>query len=454
MGQSSKMRPQLLRSVAIIRRRVGHGVSVSVIAVALVMSGFQAAAGQQAGEEHAAWPDALVMANRSRVTSAKDFEERRRPELLRLFAENVYGKTPEDTVEVRRTVTSVDRSALGGLAVRKQVTLEFTAHKETRDLHLLLYLPAKASGPVPVFVGLNFDGNVTVSKDEGIALNDEWVPDPAEADVQLGTELKGHFLQKATEEERGKNESRWPLEMILHAGFGVATVYAGDIEPDMAVGIGYGVRPLFFKGDQYLPAANDWGAIGAWAWGLSRIADYLETDPAVNTEEMIVIGRSRLGKTALWAGAQDKRFAMVISNESGKGGASLSHRGVEESIAHLNLAFPYWFSANYHHFTGEQQKLPVDGHLLLSLIAPRPLFVGSAQDDPYSDPQGEFLSVAAASEVYALYGETGVSADAKVELDKPLGNELRYYMRLGGHDMRAEDWKQYIAWAEEMLKKK
>ncbi|MDE3200314.1 MAG: acetylxylan esterase [Acidobacteriota bacterium] len=402
----------------------------------------------------ATWPDALTMANGARATSAQEFEAERRPELLNLFAENVYGKSPQEKLPMKSTVTSVDRDALGGLAVRKQVELLFSANGITRALHVLEYLPAKANGPAPVFVGLNFDGNWTVSKDAGIALTDEWTVDPALAKVRLSTELKGHFRQRATENERGKNASRWPLEMILRAGFGVATVYAGDIEPDMVTGIGYGVRPLFFKGDQYLPAADDWGAIGAWAWGLSRVADYLETDPAVNAKEMIVIGHSRLGKTALWAGAQDKRFAMVISNESGKGGASLSHRGVEESIAHLNIAFPYWFSANYHHYTGRQEKLPVDGHLLLALIAPRPLFVGSAQEDPYSDPHGEYLSTAAASEVYALYGEKGPSFDDQVELDKPVGNELRYYMRPGGHDMKAEDWKQYIAWAEEMLKKK
>jgi (4-O-methyl)-D-glucuronate---lignin esterase len=435
------------------RRDGGAGLAMVVVLLGCGLTAHGASA-QQDAEKGAAWPDALTMADGIKVTSARRFEEQRRPELLQLFAENVYGKTPQRKLPMRTTVTSVDRNALEGLAVRKQVTLSFSANGLTRDLHVLEYLPAKASGPVPVFVGLNFDGNWTVSKDPGIDLTDEWVADPDESQVRLGTELKGHIRQKATEEERGKNASRWPLEMILRAGFGVATAYAGDIEPDMAAGIGYGVRPLFFKGDEYLPAADDWGAIGAWAWGLSRIVDYLETDPAVNMKEIIGIGHSRLGKTALWAGAQDKRFAMVISNESGKGGASLSHRGVEESIAHLNIAFPYWFCANYHHYTGEQQELPVDGHLLLSLIAPRPLFVGSAQYDPYSDPRGEFLSAAAASEVYALYGETGPSADAKVELGKPLGNELRYYMRPGGHDLKEQDWTQYIAWVEAMVKRK
>ncbi|HSM79244.1 MAG TPA: hypothetical protein VLT57_16510, partial [Bryobacteraceae bacterium] len=323
----------------------------STALLGVMLAGMQAGvlAAQDAAERAAAWPDPLVGLDGSHVTSAKEFEATRRGEIMRLYEENQFGKTPTGNVAMKATVTSEDQHALNGLAVRKQVTLTFTGNGMTRAVHVLEYLPARASGPVPVFVGLNFDGNWTVSGDPGIDLTDEWVPDPEEDHVPVAKEMKVHFRRHATEAARGKNASRWQVETIVRAGFGLVTAYGGDIEPDFATGIGYGVRPLLFEKGQYIPAADEWGTIGAWAWGLSRIVDYLETDPAVNGKEIIGFGHSRFGKTMLWAGAQDKRFAMVISNESGKGGASLSHRGVEESIAHLNISFPHWFCANYHH---------------------------------------------------------------------------------------------------------
>jgi hypothetical protein len=403
------------------------------------------------GKRGAAWPDLLVLRDGSRVRNAQRFTERRRPEILDDLAENVYGRTPQTAVPMQAKVTSVDELALGGIALRKQVTITLGSSPNKRALHLLLYLPSGATKPVPVFVGLNFNGNQTVSTDPGIDLNEVWVPDPALASTPIAKELAGHIRRPATKDSRGTSASEWPIAMILKAGYGLATIYGGDIEPDFAAGIGYGVRPLLFKPGQMIPAADDWGAIGAWAWGMSRAVDYLVTDPGIDGSAIIAIGHSRFGKAALWAAAQDSRFAMVISNESGQGGATLSHRETGEPISHLNIAFPYWFCANYHHFTGRTGQIPVDGHFVLALIAPRPLFVASAQADPFSDPHGEFLSAAAASQVYRLFGEQGVSADAKVELGKPLGKTLRYYVRAGGHDILSEDWQQYIAFANEML---
>ncbi len=398
-----------------------------------------------------AWPDLLVLHDGSRVSDAQQFTAHRRQEILHDLAENVYGRTPATPVPIAMRVTSTDQHALGGAAIRKQITITLGSASSTRELHLLLYLPAGATKPVPVFVGLNFNGNQTVNADPGIDLNDVWLPDPALASTPIAKELGGHIRRRATEASRGANASEWPVVMILKQGYGLATMYGGDIEPDFVAGIGYGIRPLLFKPGQMIPAANEWGAIGAWAWGMSRAVDYLETDPGVDTNAILAIGHSRFGKTALWAGAQDTRFAMVISNESGQGGATLSHRETGEQVSHLNIAFPYWFCANYHHFTGRTDQMPVDGHFVLALIAPRPLFVASAQSDPFSDPRGEFLSVAAASQVYRLFGEEGVSADANVEPGKALGKALRYYVRAGGHAILDEDWRQYIAFANEML---
>jgi hypothetical protein len=398
-----------------------------------------------------AWPDPLVLKSGVRVATAAEFLKVRRPEIFSDFEENVYGRTPAGKVQQEFHVTSVDPHALGGAAVRKQITVTLRAGTVERHIHVLLYLPAAAAGPVPVFVGLNFSGNQSVSKDTGIDVSNVWTADPAVEPIQIPKELKGQLQHPASDSTRGADAGQWQVEEIVHSGYGLATAYAGDIEPDFATGIAYGIRPLFFERGK-AQAADDWGAIGAWAWGMSRIADYLETDAAVNGGQLIALGFSRFGKTALWAGAQDQRFAAVISNESGQGGAGLAHRQGGETITHLNMAFPYWFSANYHHFTGRPEQLPVDGHLLLSLIAPRPLLVASAAGDAVSDPESEFLAAVAATPVYTLFGKEGLPADAAYEVDRVQGNTLRYYVRPGAHDMLLSDWKRFIQFANDAFR--
>ncbi len=398
-----------------------------------------------------AWPALLILENGKPVQNRIEFEQERRPEILRLFEENIYGRTPAATLPVRVVRREVDPSAMHGLARRIQITLAVGPDGE-RTWHLLQYMPAHAHGQVPVFVGLNFDGNQTVDSDPGIDINPIWVPDPALKGLHLAKELCRHVLVTPDESTRGSAASRWQLEQILTRGYGLATIYAGDIEPDFTGGIGYGIRPLFFGRLQSLPAADDWGAIGAWAWGMSRIVDLLSHDPTVDAKGFIAFGFSRFGKTALWAAAQDRRFAAVISNESGQAGATLSHRQRGEPIDHMMLAFPYWFCANYLHYLGRVQDLPVDGHMLLALIAPRPLYVGSAIDDPFSDPKGEFLSAKAVSSVYALYGETGITDSSMPVLEHPVGDVVRYHVRHGGHDVTAYDWEQYLDFADQLIK--
>jgi len=318
--------------------------------------------GNRAQAGAAAWPDPLVTLAGKPVSSIADFNTIRRPELLNDFAENVFGHTPAQKLPMQARVTSEDKSALHGEAIRRQITITIGLAPLTRDLHLLLYLPAKAKGPVPVFVGLNFDGNVSTTTDPGVDLNEVWTPDPELSKVVLLGALKDNFRHRATEASRSSDAGKWPFETIVKAGYGAATLYAGDIEPDFATGIGYGVRPLFFKPGQYMPDLTDWGAIGAWAWGLSRVADYLMTEPAVDAHAIILTGHSRMGKAALWAAAQDQgpvqRFAMVISNESGQGGAALSHREAGETIWHLNVAFPYWFSPAFHVYNANTRLSP------------------------------------------------------------------------------------------------
>lgn len=402
-----------------------------------------------AQEKSAAWPDPLILQNGESVRNADQFTRERRPELLKLFAENLYGFTPKASLKEHFTVDSIDRHALHGLAIRKQITLHLENAENAPEhlVRILLYLPAAPEHPVGVFVGLNFEGNQTVSDDSGVTLNSVWVPDPLLKNLHLAKEQSGHIKQDAAPETRGKATEQWQVEMILKRGYGLATAYGGDLEPDFDGGFSYGMRPLFFQEKQTLPDADSWGAIGAWAWGMSRIVDYLLGDPKIDPNKIIAFGHSRLGKTALWAAAQDERFTAVISNNSGQAGASLSHRKVGESIDHLILAFPYWFCAQYHRYLERVDSLPVDGHLLLALIAPRPLYVASGESDAFSDPVGEFLSAKEASKVYQLFHKGGVTGDLPA-LNTPVGSTLRYHIRTGGHTVTAYDWEQYLNFAD------
>ncbi len=402
---------------------------------------------QQPLPRNSALPDPLVLQSGAPVRNRADFERERRPEILRLFAKNVFGQTPNQMLPVRVIASETDEYALRGLAKRSQMTIAVGVHGE-RIWHLLLYLPALSSGPVPVIVGLNFDGNQTVDADPGIQLNSVWIRDPALSGVPLAKEQSRHILSSPDTSSRGAAAQQWQVEMLLRRGYGLATLYAGEIEPDFIGGIGYGIRPLFFDPAQSLPNATDWGAIGAWAWGMSRIVDVLYADPRIDPDKIIAFGFSRLGKTALWAAAQDKRFAIVFSNESGQAGDTLSRRHKGEPIDHMMLAFPYWFCANYQHFLGKTQDLPLDGHLLLSLIAPRPLYVGSALDDPFSDYEGEFLAAQAVGPVYAFYGKVGLPDVQTPPIGKSIGDTVGFHLRHGGHDVTAFDWEQYLNFAD------
>jgi hypothetical protein len=225
-------------------------------------------------------------------------------------------------------------------------------------------------------------------------------------------------------------------------------MYYGDIEPDFQGGMPLGVRGLYLKPGQAEPAADEWGAIGAWAWGLSRAMDYLETDPGVDAKRVAIVGISRLGKTVLWAGASDPRFAMVIASCSGEGGASLSRRDYGETIKHINRNFPYWFDQNYQKFGDHVDQLPVDAHMLLSLIAPRPLYLSTGDQDKWGDPKGEFLAAVAAEPVYRLLGAQGLGTSDMPAADQPIMHTIGYHMHSGGHGTNPFDWQQYLKFME------
>jgi hypothetical protein len=391
-------------------------------------------------------PDALTLANGKKVTDAKTWQAQRRPELLEIFRSQVYGRRPGRPAEMKFEVTSVDKNALGGKATRKEVAIYFLGKKDGPKTSLLLYTPNNAKGPVPAFLGPNFDGNHSINADPGITLSTQWMRENKE---------KGIVNHRATEKSRGASASRWAVDMILDRGYAVATLYYGDLEPDDKEGWKIdGIRAQYPKPDRKEFAADDWGAIGAWGWGLSRALDYLETDKDINAKQVAVHGHSRLGKTALWAGAEDERFAIVISNDSGEGGAALARRNFGETTERINTSFPHWFCGNYKKYNGKANELPIDQHELIALMAPRPVYVASAEEDTWADPKGEFLSAKHAEPVYALFGKKGLGVAEHPSVNHPVGETIGYHMRTGKHDVTDYDWAQYLNFADKHFKKK
>ncbi len=381
-------------------------------------------------------PEALTAEDGRPIDSAEKWRTIRRPEILALFQEHVYGRAPQVNLATHGVVFEESSDALGGKAKRKQVRIFFSPKPSMgRSMDLLIYLPADAKGPVPLFLGLNFQGNHTVQADPAIRVTSSWVRNRGEITDN-----------RARADQRGAAAGRWPVEEIVGRGYGVATIYYGDIDPDFDDGFQNGVHALFPNHPK-----GEWGSIGAWAWGLSRALDYLETDADVDAARVAVIGHSRLGKTSLWAGARDERFAMVISNDSGCGGAALSRRRIGETVQRINTSFPHWFSDTFVGYNNNENELPVDQHMLLALAAPRPLYVASASEDLWADPRGEFLSAKAAGEVYELLGKKGLPVETQPPVGKAVMTDVGYHVRAGKHDLTLEDWLHYMDFADTHL---
>jgi hypothetical protein len=440
-------------------RSACHGLSCLTVLCAI---GLLALAGQTARAQqpeanydeakvgHYTPLDPLITADGRKVNTSALWFEVRRPELLRLFQTEVYGAVPEPPKPIRATfrVRSEDKQALGGTAVRREVTIAFSDQPDGPRMDLLIYLPktAGASHRVPAFLGLNFAGNHAIHRDPGITLSRQWM---------RNNPGKGITNHRATESSRGADSSSWPVERILARGYALATAYYGDLDPDYDDAFRNGIHPLFYRSGQTRPAAGEWGAIGAWAWGLSRALDYLETAPEVDAKRVVLMGHSRLGKTALWAGAEDPRFAIVIPVQSGCGGAALSRRIFGETVARINTSFPHWFCANFHKFNDHEDRLPVDQHELIALIAPRPVLICSAEEDRWADPKGEFLAALGADSVYRLLGTDGLAA-AHMPIPAPnnlVSSTIGYRIRPGKHEVTTDDWDAFMNFADHHFKR-
>ena len=375
-------------------------------------------------------PDPLTLNNGKPVRDAKTWTEKRRPEIVQMFETQQYGRDPGRPPGESFAVTEQATPALDGKALRKQVTISFSKDESWPKIHLLVYLPAAARKPVPMLLSINFGAVQNAVEDPGITPGQVWDP-------------KTNALVAPPP---GRGFGRLSVQPFLDAGIGVATFYYGDVDPDYASGFSNGIRAKYLKPGQTDRAADDWGSIAAWAWGMSRVEDYFETEKAVDAKRVAVHGVSRLGKTVMWAGAHDQRFAAVIASCSGEGGAALSHRNYGETIAHLTAPtrYPYQFAANYGKYAGFPDSAPMDANMLVALIAPRPVLLQTGSTDNWSDPKGEFLSAVAAEPVYKLFGKQGLGTTTWPAAKQPILHDIAYYMHEGGHGMVPSDWDIYV----------
>jgi hypothetical protein len=376
-------------------------------------------------------PDPLVLDDGAPVRDAQTWFMQRRAQLLRDFQTEIYGRAPgrppSETFDV-----DTDPHARGGRAIRKQVTIHLTDASEAPKITVLIYLPANAPGPVPLFLCLSFYPLHMVDADPGIPLMDGWT----------------HAGTRITAQEAQRNTHPFPVDKLLSRGYGIAVLYYNQIDPDFAGLLHFGVRSIYLTPGQTDVDPDQWGTIGAWAWGAQRAMDYLQTDKAVDGRHIVMMGHSRLGKTAMWTGASDQRFAMVFAGSSGRGGASLARRNFGETIADLGQKYGYQFCGNFRKYGPDPGKFTVDTHELIALIAPRPVYLATASLDLHSDPHGEFLAAVAAGPVFELLGAHGLGTDVMPPLDVPIMHTIAYSCHTGKHEVTAWDWEMALDFAD------
>lgn len=355
-------------------------------------------------------PEVLKTVEGNTVKDKASWEKKRRPEILTLFENHVYGQMPKAFDSLTFVVTNDVAMAMEGKAHLKEVTITSWKANKSVSLYLTLFIPHNAKKPVPAFLLIN-------NRDK-----------------------------ENTDPNRTIKSDFWPAEMVIDSGYAVAAFQVGDAAPDDKDTFQHGVLALY---PEQLRAANGMRAIGAWAWAASRVMDYFQHDKAIDAKRVAVVGHSRGGKAALWAGAQDERFAIVFSNNSGNTGAALSRRKFGETVKVINDQFPHWFTDNYKVYNENEAALPVDQHMLISLIAPRPVYVTSASKDLWADPKGSYLSLIHAQKAYALYQKHSALPPEPPAINNPVTHSfLGYHNREGVHNLTAYDWKNFIRFAD------
>ena len=354
-------------------------------------------------------PDPLVMSDGRRVTDAATWRTRRRPEILRVYQTEIYGRIPANTPKVTWEVTETNPTAKENTALMRRVVGRIGTSADAQRVNMMVYTPSKATGPVPLILIINFGGGPPVEGRPAMQFNDP----PVAAD-------------------------------ILARGWGYAMVGYLDIQPDRLNTFNQGViGQTLAAGEQ--PKPDEWGTISAWSWGLSRIIDYFETDKLVDARKIAVQGHSRLGKTVLWASALDERIAAVYSSCSGEMGAALARRDWGETVDDMAQNFSYQFAGNLQKYVGRWNDMPVDAHMLIALSAPRPVFITGGTQDQWADPVGEFKAAVAAGPVYKLLGKNDLGTTELPPLDTPLTKgDLGWHYHTGGHAATAADWKAFL----------
>jgi len=354
-------------------------------------------------------PDPLQVGGRRRINSAEAWEESGRPRTLELFRQHVYGRTPVGKPDdFTAVVVKEDVDALGGMATLREMSLTFSGPGGKGELKPVVVLPNGVEGPVPAFL-------LICNRSEDLL-------DPQ------------------------NDNGFWPIREIINRGYAAVALHVGDVRADDASTLVAGVQAIF---PSEAPEGESWGTIAAWGWGASRVLDYLETESRVDAGRVAVVGHSRGGKAALWCGAEDPRFALVISNNSGCTGAALARRKQGERVKDINTRFPHWFCGRYQDYNEREEEMPVDQHQLLGLIAPRLAYVASASDDAWADPEGEFQAVLQAGPVYALGGHKTLESAVFPEPGVPLhGGRIGYHLREGKHDLTLEDWEHFMDFAK------
>jgi hypothetical protein len=369
-------------------------------------------------------PDPLLMFDGTTVSSPEQWIGRRRPELKSLFQYYMYGEMPAAPANESFEVAREDRGFLDGKATLKEVTIGLGA-PDAPKIRVLLIVPNDRKGPAPAFLGLNFYGNHTAVKDPNVALPTSWVPANA----------PGAKDNRATDAGRGAQADVWAADEVIGRGYALATFYCGDAFPDD-------------KEADLASKPHDRRAIGAWAWGASRVVDYLVTDKDVDAARIAVVGHSRLGKAAIVAGAFDERIALVISHQAGCGGTAPSRGKIGESVRRINTSFPHWFADEFKGFNDQPERLPFDQNCLIALVAPRPVLLTNATQDTWANPEGQFQVLQAAEPAYRLLNSGGLDAREMPPVNTLVGGTLGYHIRPGKHSMGREDWAVFLKYAD------